>query len=94
MNSPSSHPMQKRSISIHTHRTSIALETEFWAVIDQAVAQNGSSLAAFITSLDDERTQTDSPHGLASYLRLFALAFVQSSQGLFDHCQNGPSGQA
>ncbi len=70
--------LQKRSISIHTHRTSIALEVEFWVVIDGAVKADGRSLAAFITALDDERTATDSPHGLASYLRLFALGYVQA----------------
>lgn len=69
--------MQKRSISIHAHRTSIALEAEFWAVIEQAVAQDGRSMAAFITALDDARTQADSPHGLAAYLRLYALNYVQ-----------------
>lgn len=69
--------MQKRSLSIHAHRTSIALEVEFWDVIDAAVEQDGRSLAAFITALDDARTGTDSRHGLASYLRLFALGFVQ-----------------
>ena len=67
----------KRSISIHAHRTSIALEPEFWAVIDGAVRADGRSLAAFITALDDTRTAADSPHGLASYLRLFALRHVQ-----------------
>jgi len=69
---------RKRSISIHAHRTSIALEPEFWAVIDEAVRADGRSLAGFITALDDERTAADSPHGLASYLRLFALGFVQA----------------
>ncbi|PHS76600.1 MAG: aryl-sulfate sulfotransferase [Robiginitomaculum sp.] len=72
---------QKRSLSIHAHRTSIALEPEFWDVIDKAVREDGRSLAAFITALDDERTAEDSPHGLAAYLRLFALTFVQSSHG-------------
>ena len=69
--------MQKRSLSIHTHRTSIALENEFWDVIDKAVQHDGLSLAGFITALDDERTAQDSPHGLAAYLRLYALGFVQ-----------------
>jgi len=69
--------MQKRSLSIHAHRTSIALETEFWNVIDKAVKHDGRSLAGFITALDDERTAQNSPHGLAAYLRLFALGFVQ-----------------
>ncbi len=75
-NSPQTH-MQKRSLSIHAHRTSIALETEFWDVIDRAARHDGRSLAGFITALDDERTAQDSPHGLAAYLRLFALSFVQ-----------------
>ena len=70
--------MKKRSVSIHAHRTSIALEAEFWAVIELAVTQDGCSMAAFITALDDERTKADSPHGLASYLRLYVLAFVQN----------------
>jgi len=68
---------KKRSVSIHAHRTSIALEIEFWDVIDTAVTKDGRSLAGFITALDDERTAQDSPHGLAAYLRLFALGFVQ-----------------
>ena len=77
---PQTH-MQKRSLSIHAHRTSIALEVEFWDVIDRAVEQDGRSLAAFITALEDARTQADSPHGLAAYLRLFALGFVQEGHG-------------
>ncbi len=77
MNKPLQKSFHKRSISIHTHRTSIALEPEFWAVIDAAVREDGRSLAAFITALDDERTATNSPHGLASTLRLFALAYVR-----------------
>lgn len=71
--------LKKRALSIHAHRTSIALEVEFWDVIDRAVARDGRSLAAFITALDDKRTAENSPHGLAAYLRLFALAFVQHS---------------
>lgn len=78
--------MQKRSISIHAHRTSIAIEPEFWVVIDRAIAQSGRSKAAFITALDDERAANNSPYGLASYLRLFALNFVQK-----DHGENSPT---
>ena len=80
-NTPQKKHMQKRSLSIHAHRTSIALEVEFWDVIDEAVAGDGRSLAAFITALDDERTDADSPHSLASYLRLFALNFAQARHG-------------
>ena len=67
----------KRSLSIHGHKTSISLEPEFWAVIDEAA--NGTSLAAFITSLDDKRTEQDGAYGLAAYLRLFVLRHVQKN---------------
>ncbi len=66
---------QKRSLSIHGHRTSISLEPEFWAVLDEAAA--GVSLASFITSLDDKRTAQDSNYGLAAYLRLWVLRYIQ-----------------
>jgi len=67
---------QKRSLSIHAHRTSISLEPEFWAVIDAAAPPK--SLAAFITGLDDQRTKEDSHYGLAAYLRLWVLRSLQS----------------
>ena len=69
---------KKRSLSIHGHRTSISLEPEFWAVIDQVAKQSGTSLAEFITSIDDKRTQQDSAYGLAAFLRLWVLRYVQS----------------
>ena len=71
---------KKRSLSIHGHQTSIALEPEFWAVIDQAITKDGRSQAAFIRSLDDKRISQKSPHGLAAYLRLYALRFVQENK--------------
>ena len=49
--------MKKRSISLYGHQTSVALEAEFWAVIDAAVAQNGQSFASFIRERDDERME-------------------------------------
>lgn len=66
---------QKRSLSIHGHRTSISLEPEFWEVLDEAATN--TSLAAFITSLDDKRTAQDSVYGLAAYLRLWVLRYIQ-----------------
>ncbi len=70
---------KKRSLSIHGHLTSLSLEPEFWAVIDEAVTASGKSLAAFLTALDDERMASESPYGLAAYLRLYALRFVQDT---------------
>ena len=41
--------LKKRSFSLSGHRTSVALEEEFWAVLDQAA--KGSSLAALVGSV-------------------------------------------
>lgn len=70
--------MIKRSLSIHGHRTSLALEAEFWEVIDEAVEQSGKSFARFIRDLDDERTQNGTEQNLASYLRVWVLKRVQT----------------
>ena len=69
---------QKRSLSIHGHRTSISLEPEFWAVIDGVASEREHSISAFITRLDDRRTVEDSAYGLAAYLRLWVLRYVQA----------------
>jgi len=65
--------MIKRSLSLHGHRTSLALEAEFWEIIDQAVTDSGKSFARFIRDLDDDRTQSQTRQNLASYLRVWAL---------------------
>lgn len=70
--------MIKRSLSIHGHRTSLALEAEFWDVIDAAVEQSGKSFARFIRDLDDIRTQNGTEQNLASYLRVWVLKRIQS----------------
>lgn len=62
--------LKKRSFTLAGHRTSVALEAEFWAVIDACVAQEGISLAALVAKIDAARAERP----LASALRLFALA--------------------
>ena len=63
-------PLQKRSVVLAGHRTSLALEAAFWAVIDAAAAKRGLSLAALIAEIDETRGEGS----LASACRLFALA--------------------
>jgi len=73
--------MIKRSLSIHGHRTSLALEAEFWEVIDGAVEQSGKSFARFIRDLDDERMIAKTNHNLASYLRVWCLIYIEAKGG-------------
>lgn len=71
--------MIKRSISLYGHQTSVALEAEFWIVIDAAVSESGQSFASFIRTRDDERMEGGATRNLASHLRVWCLAAVQTS---------------
>lgn len=68
--------LEKRSISLSGHRTSIALEAEFWCVIDIMAQREGCSLAGFIARLDTQRSAQQS---LASVLRVAALRYTTTS---------------
>ena len=71
--------MKKRSIAIRGHRTSIALEGEFWVVLETAAAARGLSLPALIAEIDANRLAKSPAPGLASALRVYALKRGMSS---------------
>jgi predicted DNA-binding ribbon-helix-helix protein len=62
--------LKKRSFTIAGHRTSVALEPEFWDVLEREAQNSGSSLAALVASIDATR----GARPLASAMRLHALA--------------------
>jgi predicted DNA-binding ribbon-helix-helix protein len=64
--------LEKRSLSLAGHRTSVALEPAFWRALEDAAAREGVSLAALVRSIDAGRAAPSVP--LASALRLHALA--------------------
>jgi predicted DNA-binding ribbon-helix-helix protein len=66
--------LKKRSFSLSGHRTSVALEEEFWAIIDTEAKRADMSLAAFVSGVDKARGERP----LASALRLAALAAAKS----------------
>ncbi|KPP80893.1 MAG: hypothetical protein HLUCCA04_12050 [Oceanicaulis sp. HLUCCA04] len=68
----------KRSLSLAGHRTSLALEPEFWAVLDAACAKTGRSLASLLAEIDAARIREGYDGGLASACRVWALRHVQS----------------
>jgi predicted DNA-binding ribbon-helix-helix protein len=69
--------LKKRSFSIAGHRTSVALEPEFWRVLEREAEGAGSSLAAFVASVDAIR----GPRPLASALRIHALEAAKARAG-------------
>lgn len=60
----------KRSFSLAGHRTSVALENEFWAALGHIAAEHGQALSMLVAEVDAERSP-DRP--LASALRVRAL---------------------
>jgi predicted DNA-binding ribbon-helix-helix protein len=62
--------LKKRSFSLSRHRTSVALEDEFWTVLEESARAGGKSLAALVGEIDATRGMRP----LASALRVHALA--------------------
>jgi predicted DNA-binding ribbon-helix-helix protein len=75
--------LKKRSFTIARHRTSIALEPEFWKALERLAAARGLSLARLVAEIDAAKVG-----GLASALRVHALlrSEVPAPQ------KNGPRG--
>jgi predicted DNA-binding ribbon-helix-helix protein len=70
--------LQKRSFSLSGHRTSVALEPEFWATLEAMAAEREQTMASLVASLDATRQPSDP---LASLLRVSALRFARAGVG-------------
>ena len=66
--------MQKRSLTIAGHRTSIALEPEFWAAMEAIADRRGLRLTALIEDIDRSRSGPN----LSSALRVAVLRDMQA----------------
>ena len=65
--------LRKRSILLSGHATSLALEPEFWSVLDELARKDDLSLAGLIARIDAGRGE----RSLASACRVTALAFAR-----------------
>ena len=75
--------MQKRSLSLAGHRTSVSLEPAFWRVLEHEAALEGVSLPLLVGRVDRDRladtkvSGEGSPPNLASALRVFVLVRLE-----------------
>ena len=69
--------LTKRSFSLAGHRTSVALENEFWAALVAIAAERALSVSALVTAVDADRTPGQT---LASALRVIALKHYLSQR--------------
>jgi predicted DNA-binding ribbon-helix-helix protein len=61
--------LKKRSVVLAGHATSVALEPEFWAILDRVAVERGLSQAGLLAWVDQARGRRP----LASACRLLAL---------------------
>jgi predicted DNA-binding ribbon-helix-helix protein len=71
--------LKKRSFSLSGHRTSVALEDEFWDVLQALAVSRGTGLTSLVASIDAARSPAQS---LASALRLAALREAYNKPGV------------
>ena len=64
--------LRKRSVMLARHATSLALEPEFWAVLEALAKSRSLSLAALLADIDGTRGERP----LASACRVAALGFA------------------
>lgn len=69
--------MEKRSLSIAGHRTSIAIEPEFWAGLEAIAEARDLPVAALIREIDEARAAPN----LSSAVRLAVLAWYRNKAG-------------
>ncbi len=70
--------MQKHSVTINGHRTSISLEHEFYDELIGMAEARGIAFAALVAEIDSARPRATN---LSSALRLFVLAEYKRRRG-------------
>ncbi|MHA1189245.1 MAG: ribbon-helix-helix domain-containing protein [Alphaproteobacteria bacterium] len=70
--------MNKRSIRINGHATSVSLEDAFWDELRSMAEERGQTVPALIAELDKRRTGNN----LSSALRLAVLDHLRTKAGL------------
>jgi predicted DNA-binding ribbon-helix-helix protein len=68
--------IRKRSIYLHSHKTSVTLEDEFWDALQKISAANDERLPETIKAIDKSR-----PDGLnlSAAIRLFVLRYFRNA---------------
>ncbi|MEL0232283.1 MAG: ribbon-helix-helix domain-containing protein [Hyphomicrobiales bacterium] len=68
--------MKKRSISIAGHRTSIALEDEFWILVQKISVEMDLSIPKLLELIENQKKSDN----LASAIRLYVLDYLTKNK--------------
>ncbi len=70
--------LRRHSVTLDGHRTSVAIEDEFWEELTRIAALRGLSMAKLVAEVDAARARLDPPPNLGSALRLYVLADLRA----------------
>ena len=68
--------MKKRSISIAGHRTSIAIEDEFWILVQKISVEMDLSIPKLLELIENQKKSNN----LASSIRLYVLDYLTKNK--------------
>jgi predicted DNA-binding ribbon-helix-helix protein len=74
MTTAADHRLEKHSVVIAGHRTSITLEAVFWRTLKAIAKARGKSISELVAEIDRVRGEYDPPPNLSSALRVFVLS--------------------
>lgn len=67
-------PVEKRSIVVGGHKTSVSVENPFWSAMKEIAASRDATLSELVGEIDANRQQGN----LSSAIRLFVLDYFRS----------------
>jgi predicted DNA-binding ribbon-helix-helix protein len=76
--SAADHRLEKHSVAIAGHRTSVTLEAAFWRALKTIAKERGRSLSELIAEIDRTRGDIDPPPNLSSALRVYVLSQIRT----------------
>jgi predicted DNA-binding ribbon-helix-helix protein len=72
--------VQKRSVVIDGHKTSISLEETFWGDLKDIAHSQQTTLSKLVTQIDQTRQQSEQGN-LSSAIRLYVLEHIRTKSG-------------
>jgi len=68
-------PVERRSVVLGDHKTSVSLEQAFWTSMKEISRQRGKTLSELVSEIDRSRQQGN----LSSAIRLFVLDYFRTT---------------
>ena len=72
------HRLEKHSVAIAGHRTSVTLEAIFWRALKSIAKERGRSLSELIAEVDRRRGDMEPAPNLSSALRVYVLSHARA----------------